>query len=67
MPPVMAHTSDSLCYPGGVATEQLVVGRCPEEPDDTEFHDKVVDKLLDLAFCVLAAFKVSLAIDIQKG
>ena len=64
---VDSHTADGFRYPGGVSGKQSVVLRRPRELHKTEFHDEMVDKLLDFFFCERSVLQVSFRINIKEG
>ena len=62
-----AHTAQALGDPGGIAGEDVVVIGGTGKLDQTQLHNKVVYKLLDLLFGEDAVAQVALGIDIQEG
>ena len=67
MPPVERHAADRLGHPGRVAAEQLVISRSPQETDDPQLHDEVVDELLNLLFRIFPARQVALGVTVEKS
>ena len=47
-PAVVAHAADRFRHPGRVAGEQIVIFGRPQESDDAELDDEIVDDLLRL-------------------
>ena len=64
---VQRHAAERFGDPGGIAAEQLVVGRGAQETHDPQLHDEVVHELLNLLFGVLAAPEVGFGVDVEEG
>ena len=67
MPPVDPHASDGFCDPGWISGKQSIVFRGSGKFYQTQFHDKMIYKLLDLSFCESSIRKIPLGIDIQES
>ena len=67
MPPVDPHASDGFCDPGWISGKQSIVFRGSGKFYQTQFHDKMIYKLLDLFFCESSICKIPLSIDIQES
>ena len=67
MPPVDPHAADGFCDPGRISGKQSIVFRGPGKFYQTQFHDKMIYKLLDLSFCESSIRKIPLGIDIQES
>ena len=63
---VVAHPADGFGHPRGVAGKQLVVLRRPQEPDDAELDDEVVDDFLRLLLGEPARLQIALEVDVEK-
>ena len=66
MASIQTHTANGFGNPGRVSREQLIIGRCAQKTHHTQLHDKMVDKLLNLAFGINAVFQIALRVDIQE-
>ena len=67
MPAVDAHAADGFCNPGRISGKQGIVLRSSGKFHQTQLHDKVVYKLLDLFLCEGSILKIPLGIDIQES
>ena len=67
MTSVDAHTADGFGYPGGISGEKGIVFRCPCEFYQTQLHDEMIYKFLDLFLCKGSVLQISFGINIQKG
>ncbi|CCZ35846.1 uncharacterized protein BN747_01032 [Firmicutes bacterium CAG:646] len=64
---VDTHTSDRLRYPGRISGEQRIVFRCSCKFYQTQLHNEVIDKLLNLFLCKGSVLQVTLCINIQES
>ena len=63
---VVAHAGDRFRDPGGVAGEQIVVLRRPQEADDAQLDHEVVDDLLRLFLGQHARGEVAFEVDVEE-
>ncbi len=64
---IVSHAADGLGHPRRIAGEQLVVFRRPQEPDDAELDDEVVDDFLRLLLRQPARLEIALEVDVEEG
>ena len=63
---VVAHAADRFGDPGRIAGEELVVFGRPQEPDDAQLDDEIVDDFLGAFLGDDAGSEVALEIDVEK-
>src|ERR1051325_4134478 len=66
-PPVVSHSGNRLCDPGGIAREKLVVLRRAQETNDAQLDNEVVNDLLRLSFRDRAPAQVAREVDVKEG
>ncbi len=64
MSAIMSDATDGFSYPGGISTEQLIIGGGPEESDYAELHDEMIYQLLDFCFTETAFLQIFLCVDV---
>ena len=66
-PSIVAHSRDGFRHPCWITRKKLVVFRCPQKTNNSQFDDKIVDDFLCLRFGENAFLEIPLEINIQKG
>ncbi len=64
---VNANTTEGLCYPYRITSENLVVLRCTSKFDQSQLHNEVVNELLNLLLCESTVSQISLSVDIKES
>ena len=64
MSSIYSDSTDRLCYPGRISGENTVVLRCTGKFYAAQFHDELVDDLLNLFLRECTLTKVALCIDV---